>query len=566
MPCEDEVVVDSAASLPPPGNKYSKREMGMQFDFNYKCAASSVVWFERPLCNRGDAIGIDEVRHKMKIAPFAFLQIVKLRGGGGKISLRCAVRRCAPADMRAWTRATAASTAVAPPPPRRTPLPRHRTRRNTTTSTTLGRHVRNEELDFVNSIVFLGITLDNKALMSSSYQPGSESKAGPSSESRPRQIDTESGIGISTEREITIRPVLICAAVAALCTGLCAWCLWRARGCALGRCVPGCLRRPPSDRDSAGSCYPPPRYSRCGSFHQAPPPYSEVTSKPDLYPLVITCGDGDKGGGSYLMVHYFRNYIIRGPGEHHRPPSVLVRRDLFYEEWRGAALLRSLSSLTSERAGRAPPPRARTATSTRHHDLSPNDTFRETLITSPVQDSAYDLDLELIDYELECEGACRPRLGPSPPIHRSPSNVDETIYEHDIQNLRRMLAATPSDICESPPQPTSPTQSSRESTMRRPSDERRHTIIVKRVPKSRKTSLYMPLSTANAGRSCRISPGPKVSSRSAPATPCGALVPNLLSFSQRLSSSGRGSRSSRLEEENDPLLVDGDPIPFDHKF
>lgn len=30
--------------------------------------------------------------------------------------------------------------------------------------------------------------------------------------------------------------------------------------------------------DSAGSLYPPPRYSRCGSFPQAPPPYSEVIS------------------------------------------------------------------------------------------------------------------------------------------------------------------------------------------------------------------------------------------------------------------------------------------------
>lgn len=40
-----------------------------------------------------------------------------------------------------------------------------------------------------------------------------------------------------------------------------------------------------------------------------------MTSKPDLYPLVITYGDNnDKGASSYLMVQYFRNYIIRPTG------------------------------------------------------------------------------------------------------------------------------------------------------------------------------------------------------------------------------------------------------------
>lgn len=86
--------------------------------------------------------------------------------------------------------------------------------------------------------------------------------------------------------------------------------------------------------DSAGSCYAPPQYSRCSSFHHAPPPYTEVrskkirlaynqfqyfsfrnfqvTSKPDLYPLVFTCNaDNGKNGSSYLMVQYFRNYIVR---------------------------------------------------------------------------------------------------------------------------------------------------------------------------------------------------------------------------------------------------------------
>ncbi|KAL0268538.1 UNVERIFIED_CONTAM: hypothetical protein PYX00_010441 [Menopon gallinae] len=66
-----------------------------------------------------------------------------------------------------------------------------------------------------------------------------------------------------------------------------------------------------SEPDSVGSCYPPPHYSRC-SFHHAPPPYTEVTSKPDLYPLVISYGsENGKIGDNYLMVQYFRNYIVR---------------------------------------------------------------------------------------------------------------------------------------------------------------------------------------------------------------------------------------------------------------
>ena len=44
----------------------------------------------------------------------------------------------------------------------------------------------------------------------------------------------------------------------------------------------------------------------------------QVTSKPDLYPLVISYGDNGKGnaGGNYLMVQYFRNYIVRPVGKH----------------------------------------------------------------------------------------------------------------------------------------------------------------------------------------------------------------------------------------------------------
>lgn len=41
----------------------------------------------------------------------------------------------------------------------------------------------------------------------------------------------------------------------------------------------------------------------------------KVTSKPDLYPLVFTCNaDNGKNGASYLMVQYFRNYIVRPVG------------------------------------------------------------------------------------------------------------------------------------------------------------------------------------------------------------------------------------------------------------
>lgn len=56
-------------------------------------------------------------------------------------------------------------------------------------------------------------------------------------------------------------------------------------------------------------------YMKCFELFLKLTYYSQVTSKPDLYPLVITCGEGDgKSGGSYLMVHYFRNYVIRAPG------------------------------------------------------------------------------------------------------------------------------------------------------------------------------------------------------------------------------------------------------------
>lgn len=49
----------------------------------------------------------------------------------------------------------------------------------------------------------------------------------------------------------------------------------------------------------------------------------QVTSKPDLYPLVISYnGDAvvktSNGSTGYLMVQYFRNFIVRPVGKHQR--------------------------------------------------------------------------------------------------------------------------------------------------------------------------------------------------------------------------------------------------------
>ncbi|XP_045486051.1 uncharacterized protein LOC111000845 isoform X1 [Pieris rapae] len=340
-----------------------------------------------------------------------------------------------------------------------------------------------------------------------------------------------------------------------------------------------CFHRNASERDSAGSVYPPPRYSRCGSFHQAPPPYSEVTSKPDLYPLVITCNEGEgKSGGNYLMVHYFRNYVIRAPGSLSATSTAESLNSSYmcnavneantmvpppyscassYNECSmgcGRTVLRSLTSLAE--------PRRRD---------SNNATFRDNLINSPVQpmDPSYDLDLELIDCEMYCDGGCKPRLGASPPLRHAHSNSEDTIFDHEAYGIRHLFPSPEAGTCESPPQPTSPTQTSRDSTLRRLSEDRRlrRLDIGKKSSRTRKSSLYMPLSAGYSGRTSRISPGTRISSRSAPATPCGALVPNLLNLTQRVSASRLSSRSSRLEEENDPLLAtDTENQISEHKF
>ncbi|XP_073828798.1 uncharacterized protein isoform X3 [Musca autumnalis] len=104
-----------------------------------------------------------------------------------------------------------------------------------------------------------------------------------------------------------------CVVVAIILAILCAYSLWKKRRTLCGWGFNE--QHAQSEGDSAGSCYAPPQYSRCNSFHHPPPPYTEVTSKPDLYPLVFTCNsDNGKNGSSYLMVQYFRNYIVRPAG------------------------------------------------------------------------------------------------------------------------------------------------------------------------------------------------------------------------------------------------------------
>ncbi|XP_018568050.1 uncharacterized protein LOC108908486 isoform X2 [Anoplophora glabripennis] len=99
---------------------------------------------------------------------------------------------------------------------------------------------------------------------------------------------------------------------------LCACSLWRKHTQGNLCCRDSGRDERASEPDSNGSCYAPPQYSRCNSFHQAPPPYSEVTSKPDLYPLVISYNaepvKSNNGSTGYLMVQYFRNFIVRPVG------------------------------------------------------------------------------------------------------------------------------------------------------------------------------------------------------------------------------------------------------------
>ncbi|EFN66503.1 hypothetical protein EAG_10997 [Camponotus floridanus] len=92
--------------------------------------------------------------------------------------------------------------------------------------------------------------------------------------------------------------VLAALAIAAIC----GFWLWKRRRAALSEDSVS------SERTSTGPWYPPPHYSRCSSFVQAlPPPYNEVTAKPDLYPLVIGYDDTLGKGTSGFVMRYFRS-------------------------------------------------------------------------------------------------------------------------------------------------------------------------------------------------------------------------------------------------------------------
>ncbi|XP_066258063.1 uncharacterized protein [Euwallacea similis] len=98
---------------------------------------------------------------------------------------------------------------------------------------------------------------------------------------------------------------------------LCACSLWRKHSQGGLCCRTGTNRnRTCSEPDSIGSCYAPPQYSSCNNFQAPPPPYSEVTSKPDMYPLVISCHaepviKNNNSSTGYLF-QYFRSFIRIG--------------------------------------------------------------------------------------------------------------------------------------------------------------------------------------------------------------------------------------------------------------
>lgn len=77
-----------------------------------------------------------------------------------------------------------------------------------------------------------------------------------------------------------------CTIFAIVIAILCACSLWKKRRQICGWGSP----RPHSQSgDSTGSCYAPPQYSRCTSFHHAPPPYAEVcNTHTDMLTMWIT--------------------------------------------------------------------------------------------------------------------------------------------------------------------------------------------------------------------------------------------------------------------------------------
>lgn len=166
---------------------------------------------------------------------------------------------------------------------------------------------------------------------------------------------------------------------------------------------------------------------------------------------------------------------------------------------------------------------------------------------------------EILDCETYCDGSWRmPVLDTSPTRQRSPS--EDIVFEPEAYGVRHVIHPPAQATCESP---TSPKQTTKDS-IRRSNEDRRQRRLDSIKRNIRKSSLYMPLSTAHVVRPSRTSPGARASSRSAPNTPCSNLVPNLLNFTHR--ASRHSSRSSRLEEEYDALLMDTEQSRMDHKF
>ncbi|KAL4707395.1 hypothetical protein ACJJTC_008580 [Scirpophaga incertulas] len=341
-------------------------------------------------------------------------------------------------------------------------------------------------------------------------------------------------------------------------------------------CSEHCGRSRPSEHDSASSVYPPPRYSRCGSFHQPPPPYAEVTAKPDLYPLVITYGEGDsKAGGNYLMVHYFKNYVIQEPGSLSATSTAESLNSSFlcnatneansvvpppyscasnYDESGGEVC--SLSPLTPPPHPRAPTPppqplvvtpRARPRTITDNDRPSRRITrYQQNLLHSPQPPERGVFELPRADGS--------PTTSPLPSTDGGPLEPEFLALQQYFRNAVARRTRSERERL-SPPRPVSPTDS-----VNWPAEERR----LKRKLRTRKSSLYMPLTSAQpppppAPPRPRA---PRAASRSAPATPSDALP----TFSRPSRHGSRLSfRNSHLEEESNPLLDEGD-THFDHKF
>lgn len=157
-----------------------------------------------------------------------------------------------------------------------------------------------------------------------------------------------------------------------------------------------------------------------------------------------------------------------------------------------------------------------------------------------------------------CIHGCEPRRQNASYRHQ-PSNGEQVLESYGV---RQPLQSPPSLGSRQ----TSPTQSSQEG-VRKQSDEKKQRRLTESLKwNSRKSSLYMPLSTAHQARPSRVSPGSRAFSMSAPATPCSNLVPNILNLTQRVSASRHSSRSSRLEEEYDPLLTVVEQARNDDKF